>query len=89
MNTDLQKLFQGNEPRSINDIAIPSDLKIMVLAPLPDDADAVGVTLKFFQRNLRTRGHGFDDRILDYNRQTARDLSLSEKYAEAFEIEIF
>ncbi|MDD5706922.1 MAG: PIG-L family deacetylase [Kiritimatiellae bacterium] len=40
------------------------------------------------QRNLRTRGHGFDDRILDLNRTIARDLSLKCEYAEAFEVEL-
>ena len=40
------------------------------------------------QRNLCTRGHGFDERILDYNKQIARELSIEAKYAEAFEIEI-
>ena len=39
------------------------------------------------QRNLRTRGYGFDDRILDANRQIARELSLDKEYAEAFELE--
>ena len=41
------------------------------------------------QRNLRTRGHGFDDRILDVNLKIARDLSLAHEYAEAFEVEIY
>lgn len=41
------------------------------------------------QRNLITRGHGFDDRILAGNRQIARDLSLDAPYAEAFEVESF
>ena len=41
------------------------------------------------QRNLRTRGHGFDVRILDINRHIARELNLSEQYAEAFELERF
>ena len=40
------------------------------------------------QRNLNTRGRGFDVRILNSNWQTARELSLSEPYAEAFEVEI-
>jgi LmbE family N-acetylglucosaminyl deacetylase len=40
------------------------------------------------QRNLHTRGHGFDDRILDVNRAIARELSLDHTYAEAFEIEL-
>lgn len=39
------------------------------------------------QRNLRSRGHGFDDRVLDLNRTTARDLALTWEYAEAFEVE--
>ena len=41
------------------------------------------------QRNLRTRGHGFDVRILDVNRHIARELNLSEQYAEVFELERF
>ena len=41
------------------------------------------------QRNLHTRGHGFDERILDTNRHIARDLGLREPYAEAFEVESF
>ena len=41
------------------------------------------------QRNLNTRGHGFDKRILDTNRQIARELGLQAPYAEAFEVEIF
>ncbi|MBN1268051.1 MAG: PIG-L family deacetylase [Kiritimatiellae bacterium] len=38
-------------------------------------------------RNLDTRGHGFDDRILQINRQAAHDARLSAPYAEVFEIE--
>ncbi len=40
------------------------------------------------QRNLRTRGHGFDKRILDVNKRIAADLSLDTEYAEAFEVEL-
>lgn len=39
------------------------------------------------QRNLNTRNHGFDERILNIDRQTARDLRIDEDYAEAFEVE--
>jgi LmbE family N-acetylglucosaminyl deacetylase len=39
------------------------------------------------QRNLNLRGHGFDDRILNVNRESARRLGLAHPYAEAFEIE--
>ncbi len=38
------------------------------------------------QRNLNTRGHGIDERILRVNRQTARDLSRAERFAEVFEL---
>jgi LmbE family N-acetylglucosaminyl deacetylase len=41
------------------------------------------------QRNLRTRGHGFDERILAVNREIARDLALADEYAEAFEVELY
>lgn len=41
------------------------------------------------RRNLRTRGHGFDERILDVNRTIARELNLPAGYAEAFEVEFF
>jgi LmbE family N-acetylglucosaminyl deacetylase len=37
-------------------------------------------------RNLRLRGHGFDERILRLNRETARAAGLPEPYAEGFEI---
>ncbi len=56
------------------------------------DADWKAQLLRFHdsqhQRNLHTRKRGFDDRILDLNQQIARDLSLADKYAEAFEVEI-
>ena len=38
------------------------------------------------QRNLNTRGHGFDERILRVNRDNARRLGIAEPYAECFEI---
>jgi LmbE family N-acetylglucosaminyl deacetylase len=39
------------------------------------------------QRNLNTRNHGFDERILQVNRESARILGIPQPYAEAFEIE--
>lgn len=58
----------------------------------PDQANWKAELLRFHdsqhQRNLRTRGHGFDDRILEVNKKIARDLSLEEEYAEAFELEL-
>ncbi|MBR7068997.1 MAG: PIG-L family deacetylase [Oxalobacter sp.] len=40
------------------------------------------------QRNLRDRGHGFDDRVLMLNARTAQGLGVSQPYAESFEIEM-
>ena len=41
------------------------------------------------QRNLRTRGHGIDERILRVNREAAARLGKEGEYAEAFELEVF
>ena len=38
------------------------------------------------ERNLRTRGTGFDARVLEVNREAARELELKEAYAEVFEV---
>ena len=40
-------------------------------------------------RNLTLRQHGFDDRLLQVNRDIASDLDLPDDYAEAFEMETF
>ncbi len=41
------------------------------------------------ERNLRTRQHGFDERILRVNRQAAAELGLPLPYAETFQISWF
>ncbi|HEX2605189.1 MAG TPA: PIG-L family deacetylase [Oxalicibacterium sp.] len=41
------------------------------------------------QRNLNTRGHGFDERVLAICRQAANELALGDTYAEVFELECF
>ncbi|MFA6715095.1 MAG: PIG-L family deacetylase [Victivallaceae bacterium] len=38
------------------------------------------------QRNLNTRGHGFDERVLQVNRRIAAESGCAAPYAEAFEI---
>lgn len=38
------------------------------------------------ERNLRTRGHGLDDRILEVNRGIAAEAGLHEPFAEGFEV---
>ena len=40
-------------------------------------------------RNIEIRGHGFDDRILNFNRTLAQSLTLEAPYAEAFQAELF
>lgn len=40
------------------------------------------------QRNLRDRGHGFDERVLRLNRKTAVELGIQEPYAASFELEL-
>jgi LmbE family N-acetylglucosaminyl deacetylase len=40
-------------------------------------------------RNLNTRGSGFDERILNTNRQIAREISCAAEYAEAFELLLY
>ena len=40
-------------------------------------------------RNIEYRGHGFDDRILNFNRNLAQVLTLEAPYAEAFQVELF
>jgi len=41
------------------------------------------------QRNLATRGHGFDERVLMLNAQIAKELDIDAPYAEAFELEFY
>ena len=40
-------------------------------------------------RNIAVRGHGFDDRILNFNQMLANQLGLESPYAETFQAELF
>jgi LmbE family N-acetylglucosaminyl deacetylase len=40
-------------------------------------------------RNMESRGHGLDDRILSFNRTLAGEHQLATRYAETFQIELF
>ena len=78
--------FLNRDPKTIGmrtDLYMPFGLA---------EADWKAQLLRFHdsqhQRNLRTRGHGLDDRILNVNLQSAKDLSLVHEYAETFEVEI-
>lgn len=41
------------------------------------------------QRNLNTRGKGFDERVLAVEHQVAESLGIKQRYAEVFELEHF
>jgi LmbE family N-acetylglucosaminyl deacetylase len=78
--------FLTRDPKTI-------DMRTDLYMPFgQEEADWKAALLRFHdsqhQRNLRTRGHGFDDRILDVNRAIAHELSLAHEYAEAFEVEL-
>lgn len=50
-------------------------------------AELLRFHLSQHQRNLNTRGHGFDERVLAINHKRAADLNLDIEYAECFELE--
>ncbi len=54
MNLNLKKLLELPRPAAIPTMRWPAELRLFVLAPHPDDFDAVGVTLRFFQQNGNT-----------------------------------
>jgi len=47
----LYKQIFDNSPVLLHDIKIPTDLRVVVLAPHPDDFDAVAVTMKRLHEN--------------------------------------
>lgn len=57
---DLVALFDSERPLRLNALQLPEDLRVLVLAPHPDDFDAVGVTL----RRLHAAGHRIDVAVL-------------------------
>jgi LmbE family N-acetylglucosaminyl deacetylase len=79
--------FLNRDPKTVN-------LRIDLYTEFSED-DAIwkAKLLRFHdsqhQRNLNTRGVGFDDRILNTNRQIADEISPSAGYAEAFELELY
>lgn len=44
-----QQIQKHKQPISLRDCSISSSLKMLVLAPHPDDFDAIAITLKYFQ----------------------------------------
>lgn len=61
MTHDLDALLQaGNGPRSLRDLVFPRRLQVLVLAPHPDDFDAIGLAL----RHLHGQGHAIELAVL-------------------------
>jgi hypothetical protein len=42
----------NQQARPLESFALPKALRLLVLAPHPDDFDAIGVTLRFFMKGL-------------------------------------
>ena len=51
MTTSLKTIFQGHRPILLQTLSIPSAWRLSVLAPHPDDFDAIGITMHYFQKN--------------------------------------
>lgn len=51
MNLDTLEPVVSHRPRSIQALTIYKELNLLVLAPHPDDFDAIGVTMRFFKEN--------------------------------------
>lgn len=43
--------FTSNNPIPFQSLGLPEPLRVLVLAPHPDDSDAIGVTLRFLWEN--------------------------------------
>lgn len=48
---DFKEALRGHRPVPFSSCAIASDLRLLVLAPHPDDFDEIAVTLRYFQDN--------------------------------------
>jgi LmbE family N-acetylglucosaminyl deacetylase len=51
MDKDLPPAFAGSPSVMLQTLEIPSSLRLSVLAPHPDDFDAISISMRFFQRN--------------------------------------
>ena len=47
----MKSLFHAERPLLLNTMRFPKELRILVLAPHPDDFDEIGVTMRFFRDN--------------------------------------
>ena len=81
-------LRSENLPVSLKDFPLSSSLKLLVLAPHPDDFDAIAVMLKYFQENsneilllvLTGASSGVNDSFLERpTRQNKEDIRQHEQ----------
>ncbi|MBS1170721.1 MAG: glucosamine-6-phosphate deaminase-like protein [Burkholderiaceae bacterium] len=89
MKPELKTLWQGPVPRALVEGMIPERLRVLVLAPHPDDFDAIGVTLHFLAENgnpihaaVVQTGSGVEDSYLPGATQ-AQKAALREKEQRA------
>jgi LmbE family N-acetylglucosaminyl deacetylase len=60
MTIDLEPLLRTRRPQSLRDLVLPAPLNVLVLAPHPDDFDAIALTL----RHLHLQGHAVHVAVL-------------------------
>lgn len=60
MTIDLEPLLRTGRPQSLRELVLPAPLNVLVLAPHPDDFDAIALTL----RHLHLQGHAVHVAVL-------------------------
>ena len=48
---EVAEIFSGSRPLFLHELHVPSTLRVVVLAPHPDDFDAIGATMRLFRDN--------------------------------------
>lgn len=51
---NFQEFLSGSRPVLFSSCSIPYDMRVLVLAPHPDDFDEIGITLRFLRNNGNT-----------------------------------
>lgn len=87
---------ESNQPLAAFYIRDPKTVECRLDVHLGFDEEAAqwkGALLRLHrtqqQRSMTQRGFGFDERLLQVNRNIAADIGCAEPYAEAFELELF
>jgi len=116
-NPDLVFLPHGNDSNATHRrtyqafCEIAAEDKLSVLACLNQDAKTTSMRADMYtcfgeaeaawkaqllrfhrsqqERNLASRGHGFDERVLQVNRNAAEKAGVDAPYAEVFELQVF